>query len=473
MSNPIKCDVCVIGAGLAGLTAAVRAAEQKLSVVVLERSPDADYLCNSRLTGGAFHICLRDIQSKPEDLEQAIQTATQGAAHPELARAVASDTLRAVKWLQSQGIRFIRGGAEPHHNFVLSPPSLQRVGSDWRGRGGDVLLRTLGSVLEKSNGRILRGHRALDLIVVDNVCIGVKGQSDTGAFQVSAKAVVIADGGFQCDPDLVRHNISSEPEKILQRNAGSGLGDGVRMAKAAGAKLSSLVGFYGHLQNRKALTDPRLWPLPWMDNVATSAIIVGADAKRFADEGRGGVYLANCVAALPDPLTATVIFDQLIWDGPGKSRFLPPNPNMEQCGGTVVRANTLEELAQKLGLPSSELIKSVDDYNQALQTNGLASLDPPRSLQTYPAMPIKTAPFYGVPVCAGMTYTMGGVEIDEWSRAMAADGGVFPGLYAVGSASGGLEGGDSIGYVGGLSKAATTGLRAAEHIAKTVHAESA
>src|ERR1700749_4141247 len=111
-AQTIEADVCVIGGGLAGMTAATRAAEGKLRVVVLERGDAPDYLCNTRMTGGAFHVCLRDIQSPAPELEQAIVTATRGASDPGLARAIAMDARKAVKWLQSQGIRFIKGGTE-------------------------------------------------------------------------------------------------------------------------------------------------------------------------------------------------------------------------------------------------------------------------------------------------------------------------------------------------------------------------
>lgn len=462
----INTDVCVVGAGLAGLSAALRAAEGGLRVVVLERAAEPDYLCNSRMTGGAFHVCLSDIQSDAHELEQKIVTATDGAAHPGLAKAVAQDARRAVKWLQSHGIRFIKGGAEPHHNFVLSPPSLQRVGSEWKGRGGDVLLRTLTQRLAKFNGQLLRGHRAQSLIVRDGRCIGVSGLADNQPFDVQASHVVVADGGFQCDTELLAQNISPAPDKLLQRNARSGLGDGVRMAQAAGAQLSSLVGFYGHVMNRHAMTNDRLWPLPWMDNVATSAIVIDASGRRFADEGRGGVYIANRIAALSDPGSAAVIFDQPLWDGPGKSRFLPPNPHMVNHGGALLSASDLATLAAQLGVDAQALADTVAEYNAALEQNSLTSLHPPRSAHIHPPLPIRNAPFYAVPVCAGITYTMGGIAIDEWSRAMREDGTPFPGLYAAGGSSGGLEGGDSIGYVGGLAKAATTGMRAGEHIAQ-------
>lgn len=462
-----KIDVCVIGAGLAGMSAALKCAESGLSVIILERHSEQDYLCNTRLTGGAFHVCLSDIQSPAEVLNDKIQAATEGAAHAALSRAVAEDARRAVKWLQSHGVRFIRGGTEPHHNFVLAPPSLQRVGADWRGRGGDVLLRTLGSQLEKHGGTIKRGHRVHELIVQDGKCTGVVGDSAEGEFMILAGSVVIADGGFQCDPQLIQKNITPAPDKVLQRNAGTGLGDGIRMADQAGAKLSDLVGFYGHVMSRDALTNDDLWPLPWLDNIATAAVVVNAQGQRFADEGRGGVYIANRIAALADPLSATVIFDQSIWENEGKSRFYPPNPHMEQLGGTIIRAYSLEELAQKLNINAASLVQTVSAHNNAIAQNDYSALNPARRTSTHKPVPIKTAPFYGAPACAGVTYTMGGIAIDEWSRALQQDGSVFPGLYAVGSASGGLEGGPSVGYVGGLSKAATTGMRAGEHISST------
>jgi fumarate reductase flavoprotein subunit len=69
-----------------------------------------------------------------------------------------------------------------------------------------------------------------------------------------------------------------------------------------------------------------------------------------------------------------------------------------------------------------------------------------------------------VPVCAGITYTLNGIAIDEWSRVLGRSGRAVPELYAAGSTTGGLEGGERVGYVDGLCKAAMTGLRAGEHI---------
>ena len=79
--------------------------------------------------------------------------------------------------------------------------------------------------------------------------------------------------------------------------------------------------------------------------------------------------------------------------------------------------------------------------------------------------PIRTAPYYAAPVCAGITYTMGGIAIDGDARVLRADDSPIEGLYAAGTTTGGLEGGSASGYVGGLSQSVITGLLAAEHVA--------
>lgn len=464
MTASLTTRLCVVGAGLAGLTAALRAAEQGVQVLVLEQSTEREHLCNSRLTGGVFHVCVADIQTDPDTLEQTILRATGGHADLGLARAVAHDARRAVKWLQAKGARFIRGSAEPHQNFVLAPPALHRSGLDWKGRGGDATLRLLEAALVKAGGRVLRGHRARALRVDGGRCTGLSGETADGtAFDVGAAFVLIADGGFQNAPDLLQAHITPQPAALLPRNAGASRGDGLRMAEAAGARLSDLRGFYGHVQHRDALTNPRLWPYPWLDDIVSAAVLVDHNGQRFVDEGRGGIYGANAIARLPDPQGAWVVFDEVVWNTAGKSRFLPPNPHLAQAGGRIVRAATAAALEPLAGLPAGSLDTALMAYNDALANGAGASLIPARSVGARGANPLR-GPLLAVPVVAGITNTMGGIAIDEWGQAMAADGAPFPGLFAAGGASGGLEGGASVGYVGGLAKAAVTGLRVAERV---------
>ena len=90
---------------------------------------------------------------------------------------------------------------------------------------------------------------------------------------------------------------------------------------------------------------------------------------------------------------------------------------------------------------------------------------PTRSTNAHKAWPVRTAPFYAARLCAGITYTMGGIAIDAHGRVQHRDGGIIPGLYAAGACTGGIEGGARTGYIGGLSKSATFGYLAAEHAA--------
>ena len=212
---------------------------------------------------------------------------------------------------------------------------------------------------------------------------------------------------------MVRAHISPAPEKLLARNGGTATGDGLRMAQAVGAASTGLATFYGHLHSRDAMHSDRLWPRPYADEIAAAGIVIDADGRRFADEGIGGIYLSNVVARLPDPLGATIIFDQPIWDGPpGRGHAQPPNPLLPEAGGTLHRAGTIAELAGLIGIAPQRLEQLVSEYNAAVDAGTLHLLSPPRRSDRYKAWPIRTAPFYALPICAAITNTMGGIAVD-------------------------------------------------------------
>lgn len=458
------CEVAVIGGGLSGMIAALRCAQGGRKVVVFEKTPDDRYVCNSRLTAGIWHCCQMDIQSDPKALEDRIMQVTGGSARADLAHAVATDGIRVVRWMQSVGIRFIRGPME-YQSFMLSPPTVTPQGRQWEGRGGDVMLRTFEAELKKHGGRIERGYRASALRKVDGRITGFTGERAAGgSFDVIAATVVIADGGFQANPELTKGPVTTDPTRVLQRNAATGKGDGLTMAREAGAAIADLRGFYGHVQSRDALKTDKLWPYMWLDFLLSAGMIVGPDGRRFVDEGQGGVHVANTMAQRPDPLDATVIVDERIWSERGTFNILPPNPRLPENGGTMFVAGSLEELALKAGLDPAGLTAEVRAYNEAVKSQSTAALQPLRSAAKFQPYAIEKGPFYAFPAVAGMTYTMGGILIDADGRVQTPEGGPLPGLYAVGCSTGGLEGGEQKGYVGGLVKSSVTGLRAAEAI---------
>ncbi|OGA50416.1 MAG: hypothetical protein A3G24_12765 [Betaproteobacteria bacterium RIFCSPLOWO2_12_FULL_62_13] len=468
MNDKAQYDVVVVGGGIAGMIAANRAAQLNLRPIVLEQGTGAKYLCNTRYTGGTFHICLREITLDEETLRQKILESTAGFVKPELAQVIAREGRRVIRWLQDEGMRFMRASASEYHKWVLAPPGRSRPGLDWEGRCGDVLLRTLEGHLDSRGGEIVRGARARTLIMDNGRCVGVVAQRNGTETPYYARAVFVADGGFQGDAELVGRYISRRPERLKQRGAGTGRGDGMKMASAVGAALVGMDRFYGHTLSKDALTNDNLWPYPYLDSLVTAGIVVDANGQRFVDEGRGGVYVANAVAQLDDPLSAHVILDSAIWEKAGRNGLIPANPHLEREGAAIHRADTLDALASAAHLPADALKRTISEYNDAIAGKRLQSgYTPSRQTARYDACPIAKAPFHALPMCAGITYTMGGISVDAHAQALRADGSPIEGLYALGGAAGGLEGGPEVGYVGGLAKGGVTALVAAEHVAAT------
>lgn len=456
-------DLAVIGGGLGGMIAAVVAAEACRSVVVLERKPEDRYVNATRLSGGVFHCCLRDPRTAPEQLAEAIAAATAGVSEPQRVDVIAQHALRAIRWLQAHGVRFVKASPNAHQSFVVAPPNVSRRGLAWQGHGGDVVLRTLEQHLLAHGGTLRRGRQVEDLLMDGGRCIGVAGTADGVPFELRAHHVLIADGGFQSDAELLREGITPAPDRVFQRNGRSGFGYGLRMARRVGAKISTLQGFYGHLQTRDAFTEPSLWPYPWWDDVAVQGIVVAGEGRRFCDEGRGGIFIANRLAGLADPLSGVVVFDTAIWNAAGRAGQNPANPNLVTGGATIHHADTLSEVARLAGLDPAILESEVAAYNAQF-----ASGRPPTAKSGAKRLPIATPPFFAAPICAGITYTMGGIVNDGVGRVLDQQDQPIPGLYAAGATTGGLEGGENVGYVGGLIKSAVMSLRVGEHVAATL-----
>jgi len=466
MSDSPYFDVVVVGGGMAGLTAGVRAAELGRTVAVLEAGAVPRYACNTRYSGGVVHIGYQDATLPPATLAQSIRDATEGFAVPELVETVASRAGVTMDWLRQQGAKFIRRTTGRRDGWALAPPRSLATNLAWEGRGPDVFVHTLGGQLRRRGGELLLGARARRLSMAAGRCVGITFERDGTATQLGAGAVVIADGGFQGNADLFRKYIGPRPDLVLQRGAGSGRGDGLLMALEAGAATTRMDRFYGHLLSRDALHNANVWPYPQIDAVAAAAIVVDRDGRRIVDEGLGGIYIANELARLEDPAGATVIADAAIWEKAGREALIPPNPLLEKAGGTVVRAATMGELAAALGIAQDALAATVDAYNDAIARGAPGGLSPARSTTKGDATPIAKAPFIAIPICTGITNTMGGLAIDPACRVLAAGGGTIGGLFAAGAASGGIEGGPHVGYVGGLALASVLGMLAGEGAAR-------
>ena len=412
----VQHDVIIIGAGIAGLVTANRAAQLGKRVVVLEKSTDDKYLCNSRYAYGTIHINYSDLNQDEDVLVGRIEAATEGTARKDLARAVAKDGRRLVQWLKSEAVNVTQ--LDGYQTAVLAPAWRKGFGLTWKDYGSDLALQQLGANFEKRQGRILRGTRARGLRLTPG---GIEVDTE-GSGKLTAAAVVIADGGFQANLDMVRaFGISPAPEKLLPRNGGTAVGDGIKLAQSLGGAISmGMNNIYGHIHSRDAMKTDRLWPRPYLDEVAASGIVVDTSGRRVADEGLGGIWLSNAIARTSDPLSTTIIVDQPIWDGPGRNHVQPPNPLIEEAGGTVHRADTLGGLAALAGIPAKVLEETVAGYNAALDAGTLPSLSPPRSTKNKP-WPIRTPPYYAVPICIAITNCMGGIVVDGDGAVVASE----------------------------------------------------
>ena len=463
-------DVAIVGAGLAGLTAGARLAERGVRAVVLEKGEDERYPCNARISGGVFHICFRHLDEDDATLLSTIKRGTQGFANDRQAAITVKLARSAVRWYKDKGARFAPGGKEPWRENTLAAPPAQ-PGERWQGHGGGELLRILADVLKRGGGTLLYGATARRLCMEGNRCAGVEVERAGQPMTVAARNVILCDGGFQANGALVREFIVPHPEKLRQRNSGSGAGAALAMAREVGAQLVGMDKFYGHVLAREAMASDMLWPYPMVDPICSAGLVVDPSGRRFADEGLGGVWMTNAIAHLPDPLSATVVFDEKIWNGPAASGHIyGANPYLVKAGANLIRAESLPSLAGALGLPAAALEATVAEYNKAVAAGGTAGLSPARTAMSYQPHPIANPPYYGLKLCAGLTFTMGGIAVDEVGRVLDQRNEAIPGLYAAGCCTGGLDGGPGAGYVGGLAKSAAMGINTADHLAAALKA---
>jgi fumarate reductase flavoprotein subunit len=458
--DTINSEVVVVGAGLAGFTSAVRASEQGAKVLLIDKSNGELGDGNVLMASGSLRAGGKSPKSNPAELYEFVMAEKVG--YPDLVKAWSETCGRAVDWLASAGV----GLQETAPGRIwLNQKSEISLAPVYKKDVGTRALTKLKERFVNLGGRYLNGVAAERLILENGRVGGVIGKQAGSEIELPARATILATGGFSANEEMVRRYIGPKADRCKLRGSKQDTGDGLRMALEAGAKAVNLQYFYGHLIARKALVDDRFWPYPRLDSFVDEGILIDRHGRRFVDEGRGDVAVANELARSDDPTGATLIFDHESWEASkhspaSTSLMIPaPNPWLSDNGGEIFLHETIAGLAGALGVDAQNLTVTLEQYNRAVASNQPGSLAVPRTGKPKPLR----APFHGLKVVSGITFTMGGVLIDGRAEVLDAAENPILGLYAAGDAIGGLMGGYRGGYTGGLMQAVVTGILAAEN----------
>lgn len=459
-SHHRQADVVVVGGGLAGTTAAAVALECGQKVTLLEKSGRDLDGSNSARSGGVVHVAFEGLAT-PSQLRERLADLPHSQARAELSDAFAANLRSATEWLAAQAVGFGPLEPRPESPFAFSPLPTFATAASWREAGPVSGLVQLQDSFARRGGQVYFQAQAIELIASRErrAVVGIRARDEQGRIgDLYARQVILADGGFQANPTLVRQHIGRFADQAALRGAAGGTGDGMRMAEALGAATVNTQFFYGHLLHREALGNERLATHPELDHLATAGVVVDRRGERFVDESGGGIAIANALARGPDPRGAWVICDETTWQTHGgRGHGLIPIPlphSLEERGASVHRAESIRELACASSLDPDTLERTVGAYNDAADKGTTRSLPVERAGE---AEPIRQPPFYAIPTIPGMTFTMGGLLIDRNACVIDVDGRAIDGLYAAGSSAGGLHGGGQ-SYVGGLAAALTFGF---------------
>ncbi len=432
-------DVIVVGGGLAGLVAALRAVELGARVTLLEKG---DRLGGSLVYSSGYLWSYKDLQTFRREAPGGDVT---------LQSLILQRLGPCLEWLEDRGVPALtrETGNPLTFGARLDPKrTVETLAGRIAASGGRILLETaLGSLVGDPGGRIQ----------------GVQASSRGVRRTEGADAVILTSGGFAANPDLVRRHIIRGQGRMRLRAHPWSTGDGFLAALEAGALASAgLDEFYGrNLPAPPAEFSPREF-VEVSQLYGRYAVALNRNGERYADEAADWSETALTRATARQPgLRAWYVVDgealrKRVRDRPVEAMI----EAARRSGGTVLQAESLEELAEKLaerGAPRASVLRTLGEYNAAIAAGRGGGLSPPRS---DPAAPVRVPPFVAVEVAPAITHTIGGLAVDGGCRVLSRTRGrALPGLYAAGVEVGGISVG---GYTSGLASALVFGRVAAE-----------
>ncbi len=470
----VDTDIVIVGAGGAGMTAAIAAANEGKNVVIVESQ--AMVGGNSVRSTGGMNAAKTPAQDENEfaesaGVEKTLETAASewagneaitaladtvagqwaeyqanpvgyfdsvelmeldtligghGTNDPALVEALCSNSADAIAWLSEQGIELTSvssfGGASVKriHRPVDSEGKTISVGS--------YMIPLLQAKCEELGVEFIMNTTANEILTDANgAAVGIAATDKNGAaVTVNAKAVILATGGFGANLDMV---VEYKPELagFMTTNAPGAQGQGIDMAVAIGAGTVDMDQIQIHPTveaNTAALITEGLR--------GDGAILVNAEGNRFTDE----VGTRDVVSAAEIAQTGSyswLVIDQAMADASSVIQGYIKN-------GYTVTGETYEELAEAMGVDAAAFAATMDKWNAAVA----AGVDEEFGRTSF-ANPLDTAPYYAIKVTAGIHHTMGGLTINPQTQVLAGDGTVIDGLYAAGEVTGGVHGGNRLG----------------------------
>ena len=468
-------DIVIVGAGGAGMTAALTAAEKGANVIILESqaavggnsvratggmnaadTPAQDenefgesagvektlktarttYADNVTITKLAEEVEKQwaDYQANPvgyfdsdELMELDTMIGGKGINNPELVEELADESADGVEWLKKYGIDLTSVGS-------FGGASVKRIHRPVNAEGktiavGSYMIPLLEKACEENDKISIQLETTATTILTDEngKAVGVKAVGATGnEVTVNAKAVILATGGFGANLDMVAELVPAL-KGFMTTNAAGAQGQGIEMAQALGAATVDM-------------NQIQIHPTVQFDTAALiteglrgdGAVLINAEGKRFIDEVGTRDVVSAAEIAQPGSYSYLVV-DQAMLD---KSSVIAGYVKR----GFVFQGNTYEELAEALGVDAATFAETMNTWNTYVE----AKNDPDFGRTSF-AQPLNTAPYYAIKVTAGVHHTMGGLVINTDTEVLKDDGTAIAGLYAAGEVTGGVHGANRLG----------------------------
>jgi tricarballylate dehydrogenase len=445
-------DVVVVGCGVAGLSAAVSAAQQGVRVALLERAPIEERGGQSRYTEAYLRmksesevtddfeihlaengsaaispLLVQEAARNPNERTPLINTLS--LADPDVIETLAINAGPTIAWLKGFGVRF---DFLPTQFLTRTQPRLLPVG------GGEALVEALAAQAEKLGVSFHYDTAAQSLIRnADGIVEGISARYRRGHLVNFFGKVVLACGGFEGNAEMQTRYIGPRSSYLrpICRGGYYNRGDGIRMGLDAGAAPCGDFGSYHAepVDPRSGISEPSVFIFPY-------GILVNKSGERFTDEAPGTIdahyeSITRRIYEQEDGI-AYAILDE-------RHTKIPNYRLAIRTDQPPLQASSIAELAIKLELPEDELARTVESYNRScvegaykpLELDAVATqgLMPKKSNW---ALPLDRAPYYAYPVMSANVFTFGGLKIDRVGRVVSHDGDPIRNLYAAGEMTG-------------------------------------